>query len=180
MSFCRLISRELDIYDKNSRCIMTEGEYELLLSEQQQAVTNGDTSSSIKNGTWESVSNFKSIPSPNNLCTQSTDQSKLIFLFSPVGYSLSMPSSTRRPSSFVCLGATRLLGLWWSALDPSCPGTTPRTQQLSGRDQKRTEQRQVGHRPDHFTLSPFCYFDKFEQKFILSTARIESSLSSCK
>ena len=64
MSFCRLISRELDIYDKNSRCIMTEGEYELLLSEQQQAVTNGDTSSSIKNGTWESVSIFKSIPSP--------------------------------------------------------------------------------------------------------------------
>jgi len=52
--FVRLISRELDIYDKNSRCIMTEGEYELLLSEQQQAVTNGDTSSSIKNGTWES------------------------------------------------------------------------------------------------------------------------------
>ena len=81
MSFCRLISRELDIYDKNSRCIMTEGEYELLLSEQQQAVTNGDTSSSIKNGTWESVSIFKSIPSPNNLCTQSTDQSKLLFSF---------------------------------------------------------------------------------------------------
>ena len=44
----------MDIYDKNSRCLMTEGEYELLLSEDQH-LTNGDAAPK-KNGSWENVS----------------------------------------------------------------------------------------------------------------------------
>ena len=52
LSYFRLVSREMDIYDKNSRCLMTEGEYELLLSE--DPLINGDVPK--KNGSWENVS----------------------------------------------------------------------------------------------------------------------------
>ena len=52
--YSRLVSREMDIYDKNSRCLMSEGEYELLLSE-DLTIPNGDLPNK-RNGSWENVS----------------------------------------------------------------------------------------------------------------------------
>ena len=53
--YSRLVSREMDIYDKNSRCLMSEGEYELLLSE-DLTIPNGDQLPNKRNGSWENVS----------------------------------------------------------------------------------------------------------------------------
>ena len=51
----KLLGRELVVYDKDSRCLLTEGEYELVLSEISETQASCNRSSPRKNASWENV-----------------------------------------------------------------------------------------------------------------------------
>ena len=54
----KVLGRELVVYDKYSRCLLTEGEYELVLSEisPESSSENHNNSNSRKNASWEHIS----------------------------------------------------------------------------------------------------------------------------
>ena len=54
----KVLGRELVVYDKYSRCLLTEGEYELVLSEMspESSSENHNNSNSRKNASWEHIS----------------------------------------------------------------------------------------------------------------------------
>ena len=54
-----VLGRELVVYDKHSRCLLTEGEYELVLSElspESSSDSSQHNSNSKKNASWEHIS----------------------------------------------------------------------------------------------------------------------------
>ena len=54
----KVLGRELVVYDRYSRCLLTEGEYELVLSEisPESSSENQINSNSRKNASWEHIS----------------------------------------------------------------------------------------------------------------------------
>ena len=56
----KLLGRELVVYDKQSRCLLTEGEYELVLSEVYDSQELHCGNSPKKNASWENVNMNKS------------------------------------------------------------------------------------------------------------------------
>ena len=53
----KILGRELVVYDKHSRCLLTEGEYELVLSElAPESSENQNNSNSKKTPSWEHIS----------------------------------------------------------------------------------------------------------------------------
>ena len=55
-----LLGRELVVYDNHSRCLLTEGEYELVLSEISESPNPIIRGSPRKNGSWENINIDKS------------------------------------------------------------------------------------------------------------------------
>ena len=51
----KLLGRELVVYDKHSRCLLTEGEYELVLSEIPESQNPSKLNSPRKNSSWENI-----------------------------------------------------------------------------------------------------------------------------
>ena len=56
----KLLGRELVVYDKHSRCLLTEGEYELVLSEISNSHDLQCIDSPKKNASWENINIDKS------------------------------------------------------------------------------------------------------------------------
>jgi len=56
----KLLGRELVVYDKHSRCLLTEGEYELVLSEISESHELQCRNSPKKNASWENINMDKS------------------------------------------------------------------------------------------------------------------------
>ena len=56
----KLLGRELVVYDKQSRCLLTEGEYELVLSEISESQASYNRNSPRKNASWENINMDKS------------------------------------------------------------------------------------------------------------------------
>ena len=51
----RSVSAELVVYDKHSRCLLTEGEYELVLVDTEDQGKTGSKISPKKNSSWEII-----------------------------------------------------------------------------------------------------------------------------
>ena len=62
-----LLGRELVVYDNHSRCLLTEGEYELVLSEISESPNPIIRGSPRKNGSWENINIDKSDKVPRKL-----------------------------------------------------------------------------------------------------------------
>ena len=65
-----LLGRELVVYDNHSRCLLTEGEYELVLSEISESPNPIIRGSPRKNGSWENINIDKSDKVPRKLFHQ--------------------------------------------------------------------------------------------------------------
>ena len=67
-----LLGRELVVYDNHSRCLLTEGEYELVLSEISESPNPIIRGSPRKNGSWENINIDKSDKVPRKLFYENT------------------------------------------------------------------------------------------------------------
>jgi hypothetical protein len=117
----KILTAELVVYDKHSRCLLTEGEYELVLAE----AGGGSERASPKknNSSWETISVDKSDKVRRRNLLAASPNHLLSFRRSLTS---STSSAAARRLSFASPGAASRSPPWWSDLGPSCLETTPR------------------------------------------------------